>query len=104
MHKIAIQFFQRRTRKVSESIKAHACPHRIMHIAFYQGVACANCRQLALKYHPDKAGNAGQRAASNKLFKLISNAHSVLADRDQRRMFDMTMLRRQMHAKGRHAM
>ncbi len=74
----------------------------ILHIMLFKVCLC-KCRQLALKYHPDKAGNPGQRAASDKLFKLISNAHSVLANRDQRRLFDLTMLRRQMHAKGRHA-
>ncbi|EIE19499.1 DnaJ-domain-containing protein [Coccomyxa subellipsoidea C-169] len=59
-------------------------------------------RQLALKYHPDKASTPGQKAASDKLFRLVSSAHTVLADKDQRRMFDLTLLRRQINARGRH--
>ena len=56
-------------------------------------------RQLALKYHPDKAAGPGQREAADKLFKLVSSAHSVLADAGQRRHYDLTSsLRRQMQA------
>ena len=54
------------------------------------------CRQLALKYHPDKAAGPGQREAADKLFKLISAAHGVLSSIEQRRQYDLSSLRRQM--------
>ncbi len=59
------------------------------------------CRQLALKYHPDKAAGPGQREAADKLFKLISAAHSVLSCTEQRRQYDLSSLRRQMKARSR---
>lgn len=59
-------------------------------------------RNLALKYHPDKASGPGQGEAADKLFKLISSAHSVLSDKDLRRQYDMGVLRRQLHSRARH--
>ena len=42
-------------------------------------------RKLARKYHPDS--NPGDTAAESK-FKEISEAHSVLADPEQRKEYD----------------
>ena len=42
-------------------------------------------RKLARKYHPDS--NPGDAAAENK-FKEISEAYSVLSDKDQRKEYD----------------
>lgn len=64
-------------------------------------VSICTCRQLALKHHPDKAAGPGQREAADKLFKLVSNAYSVLSDREQRRTYDLAVLRRQMHSRVR---
>lgn len=51
------------------------------------------CRQLALKYHPDKATFPAQKAAADALFKLIAQAYSVLSDADRRMAYDASMLR-----------
>lgn len=40
-------------------------------------------RKLALKYHPDKGGDA-------KLFQALSLAHSILTDPEQRKIYDQT--------------
>ena len=53
-----------------------------------------DCRQLALKYHPDKAGSDAQKASASIVFKLISEAYSTLSDADKRQQYDAHMLRR----------
>lgn len=53
-------------------------------------------RQLALRYHPDKAaGAAGGLGAdaAGAIFKLLAQAHSVLGDAEQRRHHDIVALR-----------
>ncbi|KAK9829321.1 hypothetical protein WJX72_005188 [[Myrmecia] bisecta] len=51
-------------------------------------------RQLALKYHPDKASTPTQKAAAEALFKLVSQANSVLSDTERKRQYDASLLRR----------
>ena len=51
------------------------------------------CRQLALRFHPDKAISPAQKAAADALFKLIAQAYSVLSDADRRTAYDASMLR-----------
>lgn len=58
-------------------------------------------RQLALKFHPDKAGGSAAAGAglglgpdaADALFRLASEAHRVLADAEQRRYHDIAALR-----------
>ena len=52
------------------------------------------CRQLALKYHPDKANGEAQKACASVVFKLISEANSTLSDMDKRQQYDASLLRR----------
>ena len=59
------------------------------------------CRQLALRFHPDKACGAGQKEAAEKLFRLISHAHHTLSDQEQRRLYDLDMMRKEVQAKAR---
>jgi DnaJ domain len=51
-------------------------------------------RQFALRFHPDKATDAPQKAAAEVLFQLVSEAHSVLSDAESRRQYDISVLRR----------
>ena len=51
------------------------------------------CRQLALRYHPDKATLPAQKAAADALFKLVAQAYSVLSDADRRMAYDASVLR-----------
>lgn len=55
-------------------------------------------RQLALRFHPDKAsstsaGGGLSAEAAGALFKLASEAHSVLGDPERRRQHDLAALR-----------
>lgn len=43
-------------------------------------------RKLSLKWHPDK--NKGNEEESNKMFKQISEAYSVLKDKEKRAIYD----------------
>ncbi|KAI9909023.1 hypothetical protein PsorP6_014867 [Peronosclerospora sorghi] len=45
-------------------------------------------RQLALKYHPDKAENAQQKEAAKKQFVEVSEAYEVLSDPAKRQEYD----------------
>ena len=58
-------------------------------------------RQLALRFHPDKACGPGQKDAAEKLFRLISHAHHTLSDQEQRRLYDLDMMRRELQARAR---
>ena len=58
-------------------------------------------RQLALRFHPDKACGPGQKEAAEKLFRLISHAHHTLSDQEQRRLYDLDTMRREIQAKAR---
>ncbi|KAL0053822.1 hypothetical protein WJX82_011361 [Trebouxia sp. C0006] len=51
-------------------------------------------RQLALKYHPDKATTDAQKSCASIVFKLISEANSTLSDTDKRQQYDASLLRR----------
>ena len=55
---------------------------------------CLSCRQLALKYHPDKAITNAQKSCASIVFKLISEANSTLSDTDKRQQYDASLLRR----------
>jgi molecular chaperone DnaJ len=44
-------------------------------------------RQLALKYHPDKNKQDG----AEDQFKLVTEAYSVLMDKNQRRTYDFSL-------------
>lgn len=61
----------------------------------------ASYRRLALQFHPDKAGGSaagtGRRplraATCEQIFKLVTEAYSVLADAERRRVHDILALR-----------
>lgn len=50
-------------------------------------------RQLALRFHPDKAAPELGAPAAEALFKLLSQAYGVLSDGEQRRLHDIAQLR-----------
>lgn len=52
------------------------------------------CRQLALKYHPDKATTGAQTACASVVFKLVSEANAILSDTERRQQYDVSLLRR----------
>ncbi|CAL5221311.1 g3481 [Coccomyxa viridis] len=58
-------------------------------------------RQLALRFHPDKASGPGQKEAAEKLFRLVSDAHSTLSDPDKRRLYDLDTMRKEIQARAR---
>eukprot|EP00644_Phytophthora_capsici_P004639 jgi/Phyca11/110976/e_gw1.19.705.1 len=45
-------------------------------------------RQLALKYHPDKAENAEEKEEAKEKFVEVSEAYEVLSDPDKRKEYD----------------
>ncbi|KAG7376789.1 hypothetical protein PHYPSEUDO_012752 [Phytophthora pseudosyringae] len=45
-------------------------------------------RQLALKFHPDKAENAEDKEAAKEKFVQVSEAYEVLSDADKRKEYD----------------
>ncbi|POM76529.1 Type II (General) Secretory Pathway (IISP) Family, partial [Phytophthora palmivora] len=45
-------------------------------------------RQLALKYHPDKAENAEDKEVAKEKFVEVSEAYEVLSDPDKRKEYD----------------
>eukprot|EP00927_Polykrikos_kofoidii_P050880 TRINITY_DN44729_c0_g1_i1.p1 TRINITY_DN44729_c0_g1~~TRINITY_DN44729_c0_g1_i1.p1 ORF type:complete len:199 (+),score=39.70 TRINITY_DN44729_c0_g1_i1:60-599(+) len=45
-------------------------------------------KQKALQHHPDKAP-VGEKEASEERFKVVANAHEVLADPQRRRLYDL---------------
>lgn len=47
--------------------------------------------KLALKFHPDKAGNPAEAAEMEERFSQISTAYNVLKDRDKRQAYDATL-------------
>lgn len=59
------------------------------------------CRQLALRFHPDKASGLGQQEAADRLFRLISTAHATLSDQEQRRLYDLDTVRREAVSRAR---
>ncbi len=61
---------------------------------------CA-CRQLALRFHPDKASGPGQKEAAEKLFRLVSDAQSTLSDPEKRRLYDLDTMRKEIQARAR---
>lgn len=46
--------------------------------------------KLALKYHPDKAGDPAEAAEMEERFSQISTAYNVLKDRDKRQAYDQS--------------
>ena len=56
---------------------------------------------MALRFHPDKASGPGQKEAAEKLFRLISDAHSTLSDSEKRRLYDLDTMRKEIQARAR---
>jgi DnaJ-class molecular chaperone len=50
-------------------------------------------RSLALKFHPDKAGQTLPHAAADAIFKLVTAANATLSDAEKRRAHDLQCLR-----------
>lgn len=50
-------------------------------------------RSLALRFHPDKAGQSLPRDAADAIFKLVAAANATLGDAEQRRGHDLATLR-----------
>ena len=51
-------------------------------------------RKLALKYHPDKTSQDLEKAVSEGLFKIVSEAYSVLSDHEKKAKYDFQSQRR----------
>jgi len=51
------------------------------------------CRALALKLHPDKAGASLGTDFATALFSLLSAAHATLSGAQSRRLYDLELLR-----------
>lgn len=75
------------TRKSSlPEVRVSAC----IHIVLLRVV----CRQLALKWHPDKAaGSPPTKAAADVVFKLLSAANAIFSDPGKRRQHDFIAAR-----------
>ena len=51
-------------------------------------------RKLALRYHPDKTSHDLEKSVSEGLFKIVSEAYSVLSDPDKKAKYDYQSHRR----------
>ena len=60
-------------------------------------------KQLALRLHPDKAKNDGEREAAGCLFKHVAEARRVLTSPGKRRRFDEGKMRSQKSRSGHHS-
>jgi len=51
-------------------------------------------RKLALKYHPDKTAHELEKSVSEGLFKIVSEAYTILSDPDRKANYDRSTHRR----------
>lgn len=49
-------------------------------------------RELALKYHPDKAGSSQSRSEATKKMSLLNAAMDILSNEDERKKYDLEVL------------